>query len=71
MTLQDYVRKVALSCVLVGAPMLGAVPASAGVPDDAARQRSVCHQGERGRLLRVELVASFPTAADARARFYE
>ena len=71
MTLQDYVRKVALSCVLVGAPMLGAVPALARAPDGAARQRSVCHQGERGRLLRFELVASFPTAADARARFYE
>jgi hypothetical protein len=62
---------VAPVCLIAGALMLSAAPAWSGVPDDAALVRGVCRQGDRGRLIRVERVGSYPTRDDARARFEE
>jgi hypothetical protein len=71
MNTQDRMLKVAPVCLIAGALMVSAVPAWSGVPDDAALRPGICRQGDRGRLIRVEQVGSYPTADDARARFYE
>jgi len=57
--------------LIAGALIVSAVPAWAGVPDDAALRLGLCRQGDRGRLIRVEHVGSYPTPDDARARFDE
>jgi pimeloyl-ACP methyl ester carboxylesterase len=57
--------------LIAGALMLSAAPAWSGAPDDAALRRADCRQGDRGRLIRFEQVASFPTADDVRAHFLE
>ena len=62
---------VAPVCLIAGALMLSAAPAWSGVPDDAALLRDACRQGDRGRLIRFEQVASYPTPDDARAHFDE
>src|SRR4051794_12026550 len=41
----------------------------AGVPPAGAEPAQTCRQGDRGRLFRYERVASYPTAASARAYF--
>ena len=71
MNTQDRTLKIAPVCLIAGALIASAIPAWSGVPDDAALMRSACRQGDRGRLLRVERVGSYPTADDARARFEE
>jgi pimeloyl-ACP methyl ester carboxylesterase len=57
--------------LIAGALIVSAVPAWAGVRDDAALRLGLCRQGDRGRLIRVEQVGSYPTPDDARARFDE
>src|SRR5262245_40427412 len=71
MNAQNRMPKAIPVCLIAGALLLAAVPAWSGVPVDAAPVRAACRQGDRGRLIRFEQVASFPTAADARARFDE
>ena len=70
MNIQDRILTVVPVCLIAGALILGAAPAWSGAPDDALQQ-ATCRQGDRGRLIRFQQVASFPTAADARAHFYE
>jgi pimeloyl-ACP methyl ester carboxylesterase len=71
MKTQNRMLKVLPVCLIAGALMLAAVPAWSGVPADVALVRAACRQGDRGRLIRFEQVASFPTAADARTHFAE
>jgi len=71
MNTQHRRLKLAPICLIAGALVVTAVPAWSSVPEDAALSRGVCQQGDRGRLIRVQKVGSYPTAADARARFDE
>lgn len=48
-----------------------AIPAWSGVPKDAGLLRGSCRQGDRGRLIRFEQVASYPTPGAARASFQD
>ena len=56
--------------VIAGALIVSAVPAWAGVPDDAALRPGSADR-EIGATIRVEQVGSYPTPDDARARFDE
>ena len=71
MNTKDRKLKIAPVCVIAGAMLLSAIPAWSGVPDDAAVTQGACRQGDGGRLIRFERVASHPTPDDARAYFYE
>ena len=71
MNTQNRMLKVTPVCLAIGALMLAVIPAWSGVPADGSLLRAACRQGDRGRLIRFERVASFPTAADARAHFTE
>lgn len=71
MNTQDRTLKVAPVCLIAGALIVSAIPAWSGVPDHAALMRGVCRQGDRGQLIRVEQVGSYPTPDDARAHFDE
>jgi pimeloyl-ACP methyl ester carboxylesterase len=63
MNTQARMLKSAPVCLIVGALMVSAIPASASAGGDA------CRQGDRGRALRFEPVASYPRPDDARGRF--
>jgi pimeloyl-ACP methyl ester carboxylesterase len=69
MNTQNRMLKGTFVCLIAGALTVAAVPARAGAPADVEVVRAACRQGDRGRLIRFEQVASFPTAADARTHF--